>query len=114
MKIIQFKDNVRIKRWTPAIATILDNAEVLMNRYSWIPELVITSCNDSNHAVNSRHYKDEALDIRSKNFNTIEDKVMFKNALQEELGGKFTVLLESLGTDNEHFHVQVKKDETYP
>ena len=114
MKIIQFKDNVRIKRWTPAIATIIDTAEVLMNRYPWIPELTVTSCNDSQHLPTSKHYTDEAIDIRSKNFNDDTDKRLFATSLQEMLGPRFTVLLENFGTFNEHFHIQVKKGETFP
>jgi len=114
MKIIQFKSTVRIKRWTPAIAKIIDSLNILQNKYTWLPELVITSANDSTHSENSRHYKDEALDVRSKNFNTLIDKLLFKSALSEELGAKFVVLLEDIDKPNEHFHIQVKKGSTYP
>lgn len=114
MKVISFKDNVRIKRLTPALMHIFVNANIVMNRYEWVPELVFTSINDSTHGLNSRHYRDEAIDIRSKNFKDLSDKLMFKHALQDELGSRFTVLLEGLDTDNEHLHVQVKKGTIYP
>lgn len=111
---MQFKENVRIKRWTPVISVILSTAEKLMNHYDWIPELTITSCNDSTHKVDSQHYKDAAVDIRSKNFLNMIEKGMFKSYLQEELGPKFIVIFESIGTDNEHFHVQLKRTEVFP
>lgn len=113
-KIIHFKSNVRFKRWTKALNEMITASDIIMNRYEWIPELIITSVNDSVHNKNSRHYKDEAIDIRSKNFKNLQDKLMFKSALADELGPKFTVLLEGLDTPNEHFHVQVKKGETFP
>lgn len=115
VKEIHFKEGVRIKRWTLALEEILNAIRIVQERYDWVPEIVvITSINDSNHMLGSRHYKDEALDIRSKNFKESIDKLMFQSVLGDELGPKFTVLFESKGTPNEHFHVQVKKGEVFP
>jgi len=113
MRYISFKDNCRFKNWTPALSEIIDALDFVMNNYDWIPQLVITSINDSDHIHNSRHYTDEALDVRSRNFPNI-DKLRFVQIVEEKLGDKFTVLFEGEGTTNEHFHIQVAKGETYP
>lgn len=109
--MIIFKDNVRFKRLTPELKRIID---VIYNINSMsIPdypsELMITSVNDSTHMENSKHYIDKALDLRSHNFKDSIIKHQFVGRLQFELGDKFTVLLEDEGTDNEHFHIQVRK-----
>lgn len=114
---IAFKDNVRFKRYTYALHYILDTLfKLCQHGYDELPALVtITSINDSLHSHNSKHYKDEALDIRSKNFATVRTKFIFRERLEVELNknemypNSFTVLLEDEGGDNEHFHVQVKK-----
>jgi hypothetical protein len=75
-------------------------------------EIVITSANDSKHSNNSKHYLNEALDLRSHNFMP-GTKIAFREELERFLNigspCPFTVLLEGLDTPNEHFHVQVKK-----
>lgn len=75
---------------------------------------VITSINDGEHMEGSRHYTNEALDLRSKNFKDQSTKEAFEAVLQLRLGKKFTVLLENIGKSNEHFHIQVKKGMTFP
>lgn len=78
-------------------------------------EIVITSLNDSLHMKNSRHYSDEAADVRSHNFSTKESKANFRVRLLSLLNShpddpnKFTVILENEGAPEEHFHVQVRK-----
>ena len=78
---------------------------------------MITSANDSTHLPTSKHYLDEAIDLRSNNFQA-ESKAMFRTELEKflNLGSPcpFTVLLEDIGTSNEHFHVQVKKGNRCP
>lgn len=114
--MVIFKDSVRLKVWTPAISYILDCIEdISIRKYPWAPpDFVITSVNDGDHLPNSRHYTNEAIDIRSKNFRSIDDKDYFRHFLSHKLGPKFTVLFEYIGTDKEHFHVQVKKGEIFP
>jgi len=110
VKEIQFKEGVRFKRWTRALEVIFSKIRLVQSRYEWTPEIItITSVNDGQHMVGSRHYIDEAVDVRSKNFSDMADKLFFVSILREELGFQFTVLFENQGTDNEHFHVQVRK-----
>jgi hypothetical protein len=71
--------------------------------------LVITSANDGTHAQGSRHYSNEALDVRSKSFRSSVDKRAFRAKLASDLGDQFTVLLEDEDGMNEHYHCQVRK-----
>lgn len=82
-------------------------------------EIVITSLNDSLHTAKSRHYNDEAADIRSKNFPTRDSKLHFAGRLTAMLNchpedpAKFIVILENEGSPEEHFHVQIKKGHSF-
>lgn len=101
---------------TPALAYMLYALEKFhrTNKVDQPTDLVITSMNDSLHMSNSRHYMNEAIDLRSKNFKSQEDKETFRYELELTLGPFFTVILENEGTENEHFHIQVKKGLKYP
>lgn len=111
------KPEVRFKKFSPAIMSILNCLYSLnLQKIPAFPEdFVITSVNDSlSHSTTSKHYQDLAMDVRSKNFTSLENKQFFKSRIQNYLGPKFTILLENEGTANEHFHIQVKKGEVYP
>jgi hypothetical protein len=66
---------------------------------------VVTSGRDGKHATNSLHYKDQALDFRTKHVPRarLNDLV---SAIREALGPEFDVILESRGKENEHLHVE--------
>ena len=66
---------------TLGLAYILYNLSIY-NRDNPIPDLVITAIFNGQHAVNSRHYKNEAIDIRSHNFSSLEAKLDFVNQFQ--------------------------------
>ncbi len=114
--MVIFKDTVRIKVWTPALSTIFEVlAEIDEVRYNWCPaDLTITSINDSSHMNGSRHYTNEAVDVRSKSFKMPDDKEYFRVLAGKKLGDKFTVLFENVGLEHEHFHIQVRKGTNYP
>lgn len=76
-------------------------------------DLWVTSANDSAHGKGSRHYADEAIDIRSHNFRSRAAKRTFREWYEVALGPQFRVLLEGEGTANEHFHAQVRKGHVY-
>ena len=119
MSEIHVKAGVIFKRFTPALIRMLGALDsIALSGVASVPGLpdviTITSANDGKHAENSRHYKDEALDVRSKNFPTRASKDLFRMQLGCRLGPKFTVLLESEHQANEHLHVQVRKNGTYP
>lgn len=115
--MITFKENVRFKVLSPSLTWMITCLHQLdQNRPVCSPEeLTITSVNDSVHTENSKHYKNEAIDIRSHNFSALINKKtflhLFENMLNTHpaLPNRFVILLEDEGKANEHFHVQVKK-----
>lgn len=125
MSTIPCKTNVRIKELTPALAWIFYVLDGYVRHASGLPDTItITAVHDGVHSANSKHYIGQAIDIRSKNFKSRADKLAFRAGLESALnshptavaqgmGNRFRVLYESDGTDNEHFHVQVKKGVTF-
>lgn len=107
---VKLKDkSVNVKRLKPQMDSALVTVvgvywEVLGNDY--VP--VVTSGNDyAGHAYNSKHYRNSALDFRTKDpkisaaqRKQIADKVRIK------LDKRYAVLLESPGKAKEHLHVQ--------
>ena len=73
-------------------------------RLAYAGEVVITSGTDGVHKPTSRHYKGEAVDIRTSNL-----PKTFQKLLSAALGPRFTVLDEG-----DHLHVQPRKGTTYP
>lgn len=106
--------NVNLVVLTPALAHIFWRLEQFHRDFGPVEELVITSINDGNHKQDSRHYTNEAIDIRSHNFPSEFLKKEFRRELEAYLGPKFRVLYESAGTPNQHFHVQVRKGMKFP
>lgn len=122
MRSVQFKEGVVVKELTPALMWIFECLGTALNSYSWLTETVVTSVNDGLHAKTSRHYTNEAVDVRAKHFKTLDEKRnymeildLFLNQDPEALkSSSFVILHEYVGTDNEHFHIQVRKGITYP
>ena len=78
-------------------------------------DLTITSGTDGEHSgPNDPHHRGEAYDIRSHEF----DEPTKQKVLNELMGfldlEHFYGFLESPGSPNEHFHIQVKKGTTFP
>jgi len=68
-------------------------------------DTVITAVSNGAHKEGSRHYSGEALDIRTKHAAGMQKNItlLVKQRL-DPLG--FDVILEDLGKDNEHLHVE--------
>lgn len=128
MSKITCKPDVRLKAITPGLGWILYALELFVRHCPYAPdEVVITSINDGAHGADSRHYLDEAIDIRSRNFK-VEVREKFRQELEGYLnanpvalakndGHLFRVLIETIATPGasaEHFHVQVTKGKFYP
>jgi hypothetical protein len=108
------KSTAKSKGYTLGLCRILTVLCEMAQEMTHPKRLVGTSQNDSVHSKNSRHYKDEAIDIRSKSFKTLTSKIRFRDRLRLKLGQMFYVELEDIGTKNEHFHLQIRKGRSYP
>lgn len=120
--MLAFKDGVRLNFDAPAIRHMIDVLEEAsqtsaVRQCLLYGDLTITSGNDSQHAKDSRHYRDEAIDLRTHNIRTAK-RGFLREYLEAKLNGawpgKFRVLHEYPNTDSEHLHVQVTKGETFP
>lgn len=98
--MISFKTTVRLIP-TVDIITILLALEELSRKLNKV--IVVTSGNDSTHMKNSRHYTNQALDIRSKGY-PAKEMITF---LASKLAPKYLILLESFGEANEHIHIEL-------
>jgi len=107
---------VKIEEFSVSLCHIFSKLEEVHRlKKSPQPEnLVITSINDGIHKSDSKHYKNQAVDIRSKSFKDELDKVDFVTHLMKALGPKFSLIYEHPGEANEHFHIQVKKGQMFP
>jgi hypothetical protein len=101
-----------IRRLLRTLGT-LDALHARASRSLYDGDIVVTSGNDSTHGAGSRHYTDEAIDVRTHNFTSRQAKRDFRQRWEEALGPQFRVLLEGEGTPNEHFHAQVRKGHVY-
>ena len=82
----------------------LGAAEVLYNLHS--RRLTVTSLNDGKHGKRSLHFRNMAVDIRTKNLNGSIKGGIFRT-LRRRLDPKgFDTLFEYEGTPNEHFHIE--------
>jgi len=113
MAKLTVKASVRFIEFSSALLHILVRSQRLVEGLTEIDEVVVTSANDSTHGAGSRHYTNEALDFRTKNFPSRDFTRWFRRALEETLGPQFRVLLEDEGTPNEHLHAQVRKGTKY-
>lgn len=78
-------------------------------------DLTITSACDGAHSgPNDPHHRGEAYDVRSHDL-TPEQRDQVLREVMAMLGWeRFYGFLESPGTDNEHFHFQVRRGTDYP
>ena len=66
--------------------------------------MTITSGNDSNHKNGSKHYSNEAIDIRSRD---MVNPIDVKNEIKKTLGADFDVIYEG-----NHIHIEYDRKGT--
>lgn len=101
MSLIRFQAGVQVPWVCYILAATVNAANVLKLKV----DMLVTSGNDKVHARGSKHYSDEALDFRTKHL-TPPEKLALRNMIKERLGREFDVILEGVGTPNEHLHVE--------
>lgn len=71
-------------------------------------DLVVTEVTGGKHMQGSLHYQGLAADIRSKNLPDVPTKLKVLKEAQLALGENFDMILENVGSSNEHFHIEVQ------
>lgn len=104
---VTFKSNVKVKEVDPRILSAMAVAAHVWFEMAGIVNFVVTSVNDSAHRAGSYHYSGRAFDGRTHNLPNGREREVC-DALQERLGGEFRVLLEAVGTPNEHVHCELR------
>lgn len=103
---ITFKDSsVRAAQIDARIFTALAKVAGILGE--WVPEIVVTSLDDSKHRPGSEHYNGRAVDVRSKTLPGDAD-LEARKAMALSLGPDFRVILEDRQTQNEHFHIELE------
>lgn len=123
-RYVTFDPTCRFVRFTDALDHMLHHLNKMMNEIPSTPDIMVTSVNDKGHSKVplSRHYTDEAIDIRTHNFTDNLQKFTFLNQFLARLNKDPEALkadcfwgqLEDAGIPNEHIHVQVRMGCTYP
>ena len=95
---------VRVRGLRPEVLFGLLVVKSVLSEHGY--DTVITSGVDSKHGYGSLHYSGGAVDIRSKHIPTIVEKHQILREFQENLPADFDIVLEYLGTSNEHYHME--------
>lgn len=113
MGVLRVKSNVQFTVIGPGGFRILSAADQFVAKQDY--DLVLTSACDGEHSGPADpHHFGNAYDVRSHDF-SLDQKDAIIAQIMNVLGwDHFYGFLESPGTDNEHFHFQVKKGTIYP
>lgn len=111
--VVRVKSGVLFTVIAPGGFRILSAIDVACKQLDM--DLVITSACDGVHSGDSDpHHRGEAYDVRSHDF-TPDEKDKLLALIMLLLGwDRFYGFLENPGTDDEHFHCQVRKGTEYP
>lgn len=103
------KNGVSLKDLQPQMVLA---ALVVMDyfRSKGIPNMVITSCNDSTHMKGSLHYEGKAIDFRTHDI-TLSNRAAwltgtFLKDIKDALGAEFDCIVEDISGPNEHLHIE--------
>jgi hypothetical protein len=101
MSLLKIKSTAVVPKVCVIAAAVINAANTLRLKQ----DMLITSGSEGIHMVGSLHYKDGALDFRTKHL-SIPDKKALVTALKRRLGKNYDVILEDAGGTNEHLHVE--------
>lgn len=99
--MIRWKDSCRFNELHGAIVLALLRADAIYAAQG--ADCWITSANDSEHMVGSKHYTGRAVDLRTHH---VADPGKVAAQLAAALGSQFTVIYEKAGTEQAHIHCQ--------
>jgi|SRR6185503_7140213 len=101
---MELKAGVRLTALRPQ--TVLAMIVVQSVCEEWRIPFVVTSCNDGTHSGASLHYDGRAFDTRTKHPALDGKETAFRDEVAKRLGPDFDVVMEAIGTDNEHLHTE--------
>jgi hypothetical protein len=101
MALLKIKSTVVVPKVVVIAAAVINAANTLRLKQ----DMVITSGSEGTHMVGSLHYKDRALDFRTKHLSPAEKNTLVK-AVKRRLGTDYDVILENADGTNEHLHVE--------
>jgi len=105
--MIRCKESVRFAILRPYIYNHFQSINQLFQGFG--VDCIIT-CGTEAHGADDPHTHGFAVDLRSKHLPDSGTKHAVLQALRDILGVLYTVILESEGQNNEHFHIQVRKN----
>lgn len=91
---------------TPQMDRVLDVVTAVWSRYGRMA--TVTSGTDGVHSASSAHYDGMALDFRTKDVDSVNDKHAMIQEVKASLGQDYFVLFEDEGLANEHLHVEYR------
>ncbi len=105
--LIQIKPGANTSNINPMITYAYPIIDKAVQDNSKHLEAVITSGNDSKHKKNSKHYSNDAIDIRGNNVSDQKMNDIAKD-IQKKLGPDYDVIPEFYPKDpaNDHIHIE--------
>lgn len=99
--LLKFQSGVIVSQQAIISAAVVNAA----NELNFQVSMLVTSGNDKVHRPDSLHYRDRALDFRTKHL-TETEKDRLVAEVRRRLGRHYDVVLEGRNTSNEHLHVE--------
>ena len=105
---VEVKD--KTVKWEKLDSRLVRALVVLGHVHSFLFDktLIITSANDGVHAPTSKHHRNLAVDVRSRDKSTSENVVFAAILAQQSIRLRVSFFLEKVGTENEHWHLEVQ------
>jgi len=101
--MLMFKDGVSWRGISPQSALIVMTVHGAFESVD--SDCIVTSMADSTHGFGSLHYIGNAVDFRTKHLDEPKKNLVIAR-IKESLPSECDVILESLGKENEHLHVE--------
>ena len=73
-------------------------------------EVIITSVRDSEHSTKSKHYTGNAIDYRLRHLEAVNTIDKLYKMIKSRLNSEFDVVVEDIGTEYPHLHVEYDPD----
>ena len=103
--MLSLKPGVRILGLTSQACLIALVVERIYAKYG--ADCVVTSGTDGKHGFSSDHYIGNSLDFRTHPLRALNlDPYEIHKEVKAALGAEFDVILEFVGTDQEHLHAE--------